>query len=238
MWQNTCLSLSCKTSLYYNAIYFTKVSYTVLFVFHKCFELIQWAMYMGRHASSANIANITVSRAPGFSEPFIQKSALCRGWLRQTHLELLRSQLCSCAIQIAFCISGIASVASSFIVAMIHKELQITKKSCLTFISFPISWKHKGIRIGESPNILLTPPIIGQSKVWRSPEQERRGYSVTSTSFNSHPHFPFLEAAFPQNLHLSITLSPLSCARSLLLTIHTFYSCCRHGASSVRRIWS
>ena len=82
MWQNTCLSLSCKTSLYYNAIYFTKVSYTVLVVFHKCFELIQWAMYMGRHASSANIANITVSRAPGFSEPFIQKSALCRGWLR------------------------------------------------------------------------------------------------------------------------------------------------------------
>ena len=115
---------------------------------------------------------------------------------------------------------------------------QITKKSCLTFISFPISWKHKGIRIGESPNILLTPPIIGQSKVWQSGEQERRGYSVTSTSFNSHPHFPFLEAAFPQNLHLSITLSPLSCARSLLLTVHTFYSCCRHGASSVRRIWS
>ena len=139
MWQNTCLSLSCKTSLYYNAIYFTKVSYTVLFVFHKCFELIQWAMYMGRHASSANIANITVTRAPGFSEPFIQKSALCRGWLRQTHLELLRSQLCSCAIQIAFCISGIAWVASSFIVAMIHKEIlskQPNHQKVLSYIYF------------------------------------------------------------------------------------------------------
>ena len=87
---------------------------------------------------------------------------------------------------------------------------QITKKSCLTFISFPISWKHKGIRIGESPNILLTPPIIGQSKVCQSAEQERGDIQwpapvSTPTLTSLFSKLPFLKiSSFPSHYHPSL----------------------------------
>ena len=55
MWQNTCLSLSCKTYLPYNGIYLPEVSISLSRIPAKITSSLLWAMYIGRNASLAKI---------------------------------------------------------------------------------------------------------------------------------------------------------------------------------------
>ena len=48
MWQNTCLSLSCKACLSYNAINFPKEALSLHVITDTVFFSMQWLMYMGR----------------------------------------------------------------------------------------------------------------------------------------------------------------------------------------------
>ena len=54
MCRNTCLSLSCKTYLSYDAIYLPKVSQPLALIQHLV-NVLKWAMYMGRNASLVKI---------------------------------------------------------------------------------------------------------------------------------------------------------------------------------------
>ena len=49
----------------------------------------QWAMYMGSYASTVNIVSLPVSRAPGFSEPFMSFSQTDLAVLEKAKLVLI-----------------------------------------------------------------------------------------------------------------------------------------------------
>ena len=101
---HSCLSLSCKTYLSYNAFYRRKESSTLSLVSIEVVRLKQWVIYSGRNAPSDEFI-ITL----GFNKHcdiWLNKSAW---WLfikeKQKWCWFIRGQLWICAIEIAFCIS-------------------------------------------------------------------------------------------------------------------------------------
>ena len=65
MWRNTCIYLSCKTCLSYQAIYIPKVSVPVADMHLALLALfLQWVIYMGRYASPTKfLTSIKIPRA-------------------------------------------------------------------------------------------------------------------------------------------------------------------------------